>query len=268
MPAGRAWRRNPVCRGDIARGDSEDVAGTARDAPRDARAFWNRCPARADRSHGRPVPRRCCRGVSARHPAARTGTWGDPLRALSRLPNRHATAPPRRVARALGYWAEALTVASRTPRHDSPSNERNSASELPVLVARLPQGRRSGFGESLVLAHVVESLRVRVAVPLASKARVDRDLIDGGSPEVGQPSLDVPAGHDHDDGISVLPRRNLLLFALRLQLRPTGISGTSIAVRDDDEEGPLPSPDRPQLGGIPCADHCSPTGCQPAVEAS
>ena len=54
MPAGRARRRNPVCLGGIAEGDSEDVAGTARDAPRDVRAFLESMSdsARADRSRG------------------------------------------------------------------------------------------------------------------------------------------------------------------------------------------------------------------------
>ena len=123
-----------------------------------------------------------------------------------------------------------------------------------VLVARLPQGRRRRFGQSLiVMAHGVQPIGMRGAVPLAWQARVSREFVDPSPIEIGQPGLDVPAWHDHENPIPVLPWRYLLLSALRLQLRPPGIRGTGIRVRDDDEVGPLPSSDGSQLGGIPCS---------------
>lgn len=59
------------------------------------------------------------------------------------------------------------------------------------------------------------------------------------------------AWHDQDNGILLLPRRNLVLFALRLQLCPPGLRGAGVGVRDDDEVGPLPSAEGLQLSGIP-----------------
>ena len=254
MPAGRARRRNPVCWGGIARCDSEDVAGTARDAQWDVRAFLESMSdsTRADRSCGPARSVRDCRvGVRLLSGSAYRHVGGSVSRPQPvSQPSRDGTAQPRgRGDRVAGEGVDGGIANLRGG--NSRSNERNSASELPVLLARLPQGRRRGIIKSLILvAHRVQALRVVGTVTLTPQARVALELVDRLSTEVVQPRFDTPAGHDHENRVVVISPRDALSFAFRIQFGPPVIGGTSVRIGNDDEIGALPPADGFQLPGV------------------
>ena len=120
-------------------------------------------------------------------------------------------------------------------------SQTNSTCELAVLLARLGQGWRYGWPESLgLVAHSVQFFGKGTGI-LRLIGAVVHCFVNRFAVQVGEPSLYIPSRNDDDRGICWFSRRNLLGPALIIKLGSSGLRRVCVRVNDDDQEGVLPT---------------------------
>ena len=105
-----------------------------------------------------------------------------------------------------------------------------------VLCAR--GGKRMGdrLSELAAPAHVSQHLHMPPTVPLIPQAWIAvRRLVNGLAIEIGEPRLDLPSRHHHEDVFIALPAGDATFFTCGIEIGKAPVNSCCISVQHDDE---------------------------------
>ena len=116
------------------------------------------------------------------------------------------------------------------------STSRHRTGPSPVLRAGGNQRGRSRFPELVTPAHGGKPVDVRLTVPRTWQARiVALLLVDSFAAKVGEPSLNSPRGHEHEDVLTDVSAWDVAFSASVIELGDTLLDSAVVAVHHHDQ---------------------------------